>query len=62
MFVPQVSIAVVVGFLFLQNEPVNTSPLLLLPLHFAAAIVIISASVIAIFLILRVLIPLVNEK
>ena len=62
MLVPRVGIVIVVSLPLLQNGPVDTSPLLLPPLGSATAAVLLYAAVIALFLLLRPLILLVNEK
>ena len=53
---------VIVALLLLQNEPVNTFHLLIPLLCFAAAAIFLAVAVISLFLLLRLLILLVNEK
>ena len=60
--VPRVGIVIVFALLLLQNGPIDTSPLLLPPLCYAAASVLLSADIIALVLLLRLLILLVNKK
>ena len=62
MIIPQVGNVVVVAFLILQNEPLDTPPLIIPPLCSAATAVLLATAVISIFLLLHLLILLVHEK